>query len=104
MALRRLAIGTAVAVCSCGLVQSSVDITGATLLEDGVTIQLNVDACTRNASASVVEETSEEVVVLVRASLRGGDCGLGINVTLENPLGERDLIDSHDNQTIEVAR
>jgi hypothetical protein len=51
-----------------------------------------------------VEETSEEVVVLVRASLRGGDCGLGINVTLENPLGERDLIDSHDNQTIEVAR
>jgi hypothetical protein len=77
MALRRLAIATAVAVCSCGLVQSSVDITGATLLEDGMTIQLIVDACTRNETAAVVEETAESVIVSVRASLRGGDCGLG---------------------------
>ena len=101
--MRSLALVAAVAIASCSVVQSSVDITGATLNEDGLTLQLIVDACTSNETATVVDENDESVVVSVRANLRGGDCGLGINVTLESPLGERDLIDDHDDQVIEVS-
>lgn len=94
----------ALVVSSCGLAMSSVDITGATVFEDGMTIQLVVDACTREAEALVVEETDELVVVAVSARLRGGDCGLEINATLDSPLGERELIDKHDNESVPVVR
>jgi hypothetical protein len=76
----------------------------ATLYGDGRTLALAIFSC--NADPEVrVEEGSDSVRLLAR-SKRGndGDCMDAARVELRAPLGERRLIDDHDDDEIPIRR
>ena len=101
VAVRRLWLLSLLVVAACGLISRPANITYAKLFEDGVTLQLNVVVCAETASGSF-EEREDSVVVGVRVRPQGGDCGLGVTLVLDNPLGDRQLIDEFDDQAIPV--
>ncbi|MEA1903901.1 MAG: hypothetical protein U9N56_10270 [Actinomycetota bacterium] len=60
---------------------------------------LILNECSREVVASV-EETPARVVVTVRHRAKAGDCGSTAEIILEDPLGDRELIDAHDGHPI----
>ena len=69
---------------------------------DGLTIELEVDTCNANLVADVTESAATVEVVVAAANDTGDDCLDGIAITLEEPLGDRDLIDRSDGETVQV--
>lgn len=90
-------------IAACGWSWSMVDISQATLFENGLTLELGVDACTSDHAVEV-EESQTTVLIEVSANEMAGDCGLGTIVTLESPLGDREVVDKFDNLTVPVTR
>lgn len=86
---------------SCSLLPGPADVTAATLFQDGVTLQLMVAVCASDASATVTE-SEDSVTVSVTAKRKAGDCGIGVNVTLDDQLGDRQLIDAYDGEAVDV--
>ena len=94
----------AILATSCSSGPVSLDVSRAsTISGDDRTFDLAVDACTTPGVTVKVEELDEEVVVSVSGTTREGDCGLNLVIELEQNLGERVLIDSHDSEPIPVA-
>jgi hypothetical protein len=71
-------------------------------------LTLVVDSCNGDPSVSSLRMTDQDVQVEVRASSTpfsgGQDCQDVIDVELEEPLGDRAVVDLHSGQTVEVTR
>lgn len=69
-------------------------------------LDLSVDSCRRNPQLALRQETSVEVQVMVVApstSYRpGSDCQDIVNVRLQEPFGDRILVDMHTGQPVSV--
>lgn len=57
--------------------------------------------CGRDPGYSV-EESSDEVVIAATLKPRPGDCGIGLMIQLEQPLGTRRVIDAKTAQPVAV--
>jgi hypothetical protein len=81
----------------------TVEINGAQLRPDG-TLIANLDACDAGEYTVRVSEADDEVVVTVRAdALVTGDlCSDGATVPLDEPLGDRELVDGSTEEPIQV--
>ena len=71
-------------------------------------LELVVASCNGNPAASVLQQTDRDVHVKVTASstpLRGGCDGVDVvGVRLQEPLGDRTVIDRHTGQEVVVIR
>jgi len=65
---------------------------------------LRISDCGYNTFGNLVEETATEVIVAVTSLAdRGGDCWIRHPVRLEQPLGDRPLIDEHTGEPVAVS-
>ena len=87
---------------ACGQQMRPVEISVADVSEDGLTIELIIDACVREWEESV-EESPDSVVVGYRVATKTGDCGFSGVITLATPLGDRALIDEYHNEPIPLT-
>ena len=73
---------------------------------DRLGLRVNAD-CTKNSEVSSLVETDVDVQVEVVADatpfLRGVDCGGGVGVQLQEPLGDRDVIDKRTGRVVRDA-
>jgi hypothetical protein len=104
LTLRRLAVFACAALVLSGCAQQmrTAEISHADVSENGLTIELVIDACVREREKSV-EESAESVVVEYRITTKTGDCGFSGIITLATPLGDRVLIDAYDNEPISLT-
>jgi hypothetical protein len=88
-------------------VRNAVDIVEAELRDDG-SLVLEVASCNGDPAASVLEQNDQQVRVEVVASTtpyRGGqDCLDVVEIALQEPLGERALVDAHTDDEVSVRR
>jgi hypothetical protein len=88
-------------------VRDAVDIVEAELRDDG-SLVLEVASCNGDPAASVLEQNDQQVRVEVVASTtpyRGGqDCLDVVEIALQEPLGERALVDAHTDDEVSVSR
>lgn len=99
--ITRLSLGTAVLLLAtvsagCGWVAQSVEVLSVSPSEDGLTLEVEVDACGAEISIKVTED--DRSVGLFATARKGTDAGCSdkLTVELETPLGERILIDGYD--------
>lgn len=112
--LRGLAV---VAIC-CGVVATAactsekepsatlpVDIVGG-LLEDERTIALELDVCNAQTRVHAIESEDQVLVEITRTDRPTGStaqsCADVVELTLESELGDRQVVDSYDGETIEI--
>ena len=73
---------------------------------DRLSLRVNAD-CTKNSEVSRLVETDVDVQVEVVADatpfLRGVECGGGVAVQLQEPLGDRDVIDTRTGRVVRDA-
>lgn len=68
----------------------------------GKTLELTVGSCKGSPTAKVVE-SNERVTITARADLSNpDDCADSLTVELEGPLGDRQLVDAFDGETLET--
>jgi hypothetical protein len=86
-------------------VRSTVGIAEAELRDDDV-LALVVHSCNGDPEISDLDETDDHVRVEVIASSTplsgGGDCLDLVEISLQEPLGDRVLIDADDGETVDV--
>lgn len=86
-------------------VRSAVDVVEAEVRDDG-SLVLEVDSCNGDPVASVLEQADDQVRIQVVASstpFRGGDdCLDAVEVALQEPLGDRVVVDAHTGSTVSV--
>lgn len=87
---------------ACSQQMRPVEISVADVSEDGLTVELVVDACVREWEESV-EESAASVVVGYRVTTKTGDCGFSGVITLATPLGDRVLIDAYRDEPIPLT-
>jgi hypothetical protein len=96
MAVRRawiLAAILCVVSCSGGTRNTRVAIL-LTVSPDGRMLAVGLDSCNAEPVVEIVEQTAERVVLAAVAERNaGGDCADVVSVTLDDPLGDRRLID-----------
>jgi hypothetical protein len=96
-------ISAIVAGCSESQSYTTEDIVLAALFDGGRTLNLDVDVCAHDVEVEV-EETTNQVVITAKAKeLRMASCAFVASVTLKEPLGDRDLIDAYDDESIPVV-
>ena len=70
-------------------------------------LRLGVKTCNKNPEVSRLVETDVDVQVEVVADatpfLYGGDCGDGVGVQLQEPLGDRDVVDRRTGKVVRDA-
>ncbi len=94
----------ALMVAACSRVEP-LDVSLASLSEDGGTLYLTVGACIHPDSLSVgFQETADRVLVEVRGAIRAGLCGLGVPIVLAEPLEDRRVVDAFDGLDVPVSR
>lgn len=75
----------------------------ATMSDNGRTLNVDIDVCAHDFKADV-EETANEVVITAKAKgLQMASCAVVASVTLKEPLGNRDLIDAYDDESIPIV-
>lgn len=87
-------------------VRNAVDIVEAELRDDG-SLVLEVDSCNGDPAASVLEQNDQVRVEVVASTTpyRGGqDCLDIVEIALQEPLGERALVDAHTDDEVSVRR
>ena len=87
-------------------VRNAVDIVEAELRDDGLLV-LEVDSCNGDPAASVLEQNDQVRVEVVASTTpyRGGqDCLDIVEIALQEPLGERALVDAHTDDEVSVRR
>ena len=78
------------------------EISEAYLSADGKTIDLGVNSCNDDLSVQVIEsETTVEVTVTAKNDTNDA-CSDAIKITLEQPMGDRLLIDGSTGETLRV--
>ncbi len=87
---------------ACGQQMQPVEISVADVSEDGLTVELVINACAQEWEESV-EESADSVVVGYRITTKTGDCGFSGVITLASPLGNRVLIDEYNNEPIPLT-
>ena len=94
MMARFLTVAAFVAACSSGPSRGPVALFEATLV-DPTTIAFGVPSCNGEPAVARLEETSTQVRVEVVSTVHpnGDSCADSIQVELESPLGDRDVID-----------
>lgn len=81
------------------------DLYGASV--DGSLLSIEVPTCNGEPEVTLLEEADDEVrVEVVSQGQRGGgdDCLDGVQVELDRPLGDRELIDVTSGRTVRVDR
>lgn len=78
-------------------------------LESPDTLVLSADTCNENPEVSALQETDEEVQVLMRADAfpfrqSYPDCVEAITVQLQAPLGDRVVVDQHTGRAVSVTQ
>ena len=67
---------------------------------------LGINTCNKNPEVSRLVETDVDVQAEVVADalpfLYGGDCRDGVDVQLHEPLGDRDVVDTHIGEVVRV--
>ncbi|MPZ52867.1 MAG: hypothetical protein GEU79_09060 [Acidimicrobiia bacterium] len=81
--------------------RTDVAILYAELVEPGV-MEIGLE-CGEDPVSSV-DESERQVIIDVRMKVRRGDCGTAVMVELDDPLGDRTVIDSYDGAVVDVAR
>lgn len=83
----------------------TVQINRAQLLPDG-TLVANLNVCNAGENAVRVSEASDEVVVTAETNgpVAGDDCSDGVTGPLDDPLGDRQLVDGSTGEPIPVER
>ena len=70
---------------------------------DGRELLVDVGAC--QASLQIdTDENDERVRIAVRARGGGGDCSQAFRLTLDEPLGDREVIDAVTEEAVPVSR
>ena len=92
-----------------GVWRGEVSVVGAELrFPHTLELILSVDSCQGNPEVSQFRETDREVQVKVVASstpFRGGrDCLDSVKVQLQDPLGDRLVVDRHSGQSVSVTK
>lgn len=97
--LRRLLLCLLILLAACS---STAQIFEAYVTEDGRELQLGVNSCNADLKVEVRED---EERVAIRVTVRNDtmdDCMDGVTVALEEPLGERELVDAATGQAVPV--
>lgn len=83
----------------------AVEINGAQLLPDGRLVA-NLNVCNAGENTVQVSESDGEVLVTARTDgpVAGDECSDGIAVPLNDPLGDRELVDGTTGEPIKVDR
>ncbi|WP_157987924.1 hypothetical protein [Jiangella endophytica] len=85
--------------------RGTVEVVAADLLADDL-VMLSVDSCNGEPKMSVLEEDGQQVRVEVVASSTpfggGDDCLDTVELQLQAPLGDRDVIDIHTDESVDV--
>ena len=100
-----LAVAAALLVAGCAPGTEDARIIGASLAADGVTLGLSVDVCARPIlEVDVVESPDEVAISLTTTSDPDGDaCASSQAVTLQEPLGDRAVVDISTGDEVEVT-
>ncbi len=104
MRLRVLApVVLALVVAACGLLADKAVIDGAWVSDDGMRLELIVLTCGARHDPEVAA-TADEVRITVWYSNEsvGDSCADGVTITLEDPLGDRIVIDSATGDVVAV--
>lgn len=69
-------------------------------------VHLTIGACNPVRTQTEVTETTDEVRVLVTVTdpAENEDCSAGVNVHLDEPLGDRTVLDASTGETVNVTR
>ena len=65
---------------------------------------LDVSYCTAEIASEVSETDAEVTITVTHRNVTGEDCGGGVIVELDDPLGERAVIDGASGQPVTVIR
>jgi hypothetical protein len=101
---RALALAVLVATGSCSDGRRDAPIGGATIEGDRV-LHVSIDACNADDNRVTVEESATAVIVTASTDdpLDGDACADSVSVTLDSPLGDRQVIDGTSSRLIDVA-
>lgn len=108
--MRTLSVAVIAALLALGLTACSTtreaELFAARLSSDGRSINLGVAACNPRDADVTVDEGSDEVHVLVTVTdpSENEDCGTEVMIDLDDPLGDRALIDASTQRRVDVAR
>ncbi len=69
---------------------------------DGRTLNLTVGSCNANLTAEVEESPSQVTVTVTARDNTGNDCLDGLSVHLDQPLGDRQLLDGVTGDVVSV--
>ena len=69
---------------------------------DGITLEFDVDTCNADLEGSVVESPATVEVTITARNDTTSDCRDMLLVVLEEPLGDRDLVDGATGRVLEV--
>ena len=87
----------------CGWLSQSVPIQEAFLSPDGRVVALVVDTCGAELTAEFTEDLLSVSVLVLARSESGDDCGQVVEIEIEEPLGDRRLIDRYGFSELEVS-
>lgn len=95
------------ALVSCGGAdRSTVEVMDAYVWPGNVAVGLTVASCNASPSVELVEQSAREVRVQVEADTPGPDqdgCADGVVACLDEPLGDRTLIDDTSGETVPLS-
>ncbi|MFP4148302.1 MAG: hypothetical protein ACLFV0_02325 [Nitriliruptoraceae bacterium] len=98
-----LFLAVALAGCTTGPQRGPVEIDGGTQV-DPQTLSLNVPSCHGDPEITVLDETDTEIRIEVVSTVHtnGDDCEDVIETTLEQPLGNREVIDRTSGDSLQI--
>lgn len=94
-----LAIGLVVLVTACA---TNPEINEVYLQSDGVTIEFGIDSCNADLDALVVESEATVEVTITATSDTPDDCADSIIIMLNEPLGDRQLLNGSTGDVLDV--
>jgi hypothetical protein len=89
------------AIAGCGAALRPVPVLDAST-SDGVTFAVAVDACGDDLRVELNQGVDAVGIFVHVPSREGGGCTVEITVTLDRPLGQRDLVDGYDFSPIPI--
>jgi hypothetical protein len=92
-------VGLALPLAACS---GNPEILAAFLRADGVTIEFSVATCNADLTAAVVESDTTVEVTITAENDTTDDCADAIAVTLDAPLGDRQLINAASGRVLDV--
>lgn len=94
-----LVAGLALVVAGCS---ANPEIREVYLRSDGVTVEFGIDTCNADLEAQVVESDTRVEVTISAENDTTDDCADSIVITLDQPLGDRQLINGSTGKVLDV--